>query len=519
MVTPSPPHTAGTRTIAEVNYRLLDATSASGPACPDVLCGEDRADATELGENDIVVERSYVAADNAPLFDRCSNILSSLNLTVARNDRLSPSVDETINGPMAWHPRLPILAAAVSPTDTGMDAIHIYDFTGKISPHQGHQGHHSTDTCTLPATMIIRHPLLRGAARGVGLSWRPLGGGFTLAVGSDRGVCLLKLLSVSGVGKVKVHLEAFTAQSLAGVIRLTWHPEGHLLAAVVGNGRSICIIDASTGSYVALNKSASVGLGDIHTASWSPCGLYLFTAGDDPRGSFRIWTTKDWKYRTWVMEQRAQGVGGPGLRHAEQRHAEDPLVAVAWSPDGKFVLLAHRTSGLSSLQFASDPIGSLNAQVLPITLPDWQSPYLDNKPKIRTMAWDPRGRRLALAFEENDDLNTVGIVALYDTNCDPLFSAHLIGYVATGTALSAVSQVWGRGGGAVEEDDDEPDWEIIEPEVETEDDIRRAMLAKQQEAVCSLAFLPEAPFGAALSVRSVGGRVSTIPLYFAVSNT
>jgi hypothetical protein len=513
MVTPSPPP-VGTRTIAEVNYRLIDATSTSGPTCPDVLCGEDRADVTELGENDIVVEKSYAAAADAPLFGRYSkNILSSLNLTVARNDRLPPSVDETIAGPMAWHPRLPILAA-VSPTDTGVDAIHIYDFTGKISP-PGHKGHYRTP-CTLPATVIIRHPLLRGATRGA-LSWRPLGGGFTLAVGSDCGVCLLKL-SDSGVGKVSVHLEAFMAQNLAGAVRLTWHPEGHLLAAVVGNGRSISIIDASTGSYVALNKSASVGLGIIHTASWSPCGLYLFTAGDDARGSFRIWGTKDWKYRTWVMEQRAQGVGDSGLGHAEQRHAEDPLVAVAWSPNGKFVLLAHRTSGLSSLQFASDPIGSLNAQVLPITLPNWQSSYLNKKLKIRTLAWDPRGRRLALAFEENDDLNTVGLVALYDTNCDPLFSAHLIGYVATGTALSAMSAVWRQGGGAVEEDD-EPDWEIIEPEVETEDDIRRATLAKQQEAVRSLAFLPEAPYGAVLSVRSAGGRVSTIPLYFAVPNT
>lgn len=522
MVSSSP--TLGTRTIAEVNYRLLDATRAGGPACPDVGVGNkdkkdnDPSTTVEFGENDIVVQKLHIAS-RAPLTDR---ILSRLT---SSNDRTSSCVEgPPIAGPMAWHPRLPVLAA-VSPTD---DSVHLYDFDGKI-PLPGHLQQHtrrsSSNPPTAPPTMVIRHPLLQGASRGA-LSWRP--GGFMLAVGCDCGVCLLRVLS-SGPRKKNVHLEVVATHDnlarIAGVTGVTWHPEGQLLAAVVDNGRSISIIDASTGSYVSLNKSASVGLGIIHTMSWSPCGSYLLTAGDDPGGSFRIWETRDWKYRTWVMEQGG-APGGGGRASA----SKDPLVAAAWSPDGKFALLAHRTSGLSTLQFASDPVGSLNAQVLPITLPfsAQQASPLSSAPKIRTMAWDPKGKRLALVFEERDENDgmSTGLVVLYDTNSDPIFSAHLIGYAATGMPLSKVSTFYSNPGasgsldhggeGMMEED--EPDWEIVEPEVETEEDVRRAMLAKKQEAAQLLAFMPEAPYGAVLSVRSAGGRVSTIPMYFAPSN-
>jgi hypothetical protein len=156
--------------------------------------------------------------------------------------------------------------------------------------------------------------------------------------------------------------------------------------------------------------------------SWSPCGSYLFTAHS---GSFRVWETRGWRSATWVLAD-----------------APSDLVAACWSPDGRTLVLAHAHSvQLTALHFTAEA-PALTAQVLPLVLPGLspraferseagssgagtQQRQEQHQALISAVAWDSKAQRLAVGLGRGHP--AAGCVALYDTRCDPIITARLLG--------------------------------------------------------------------------------------------
>jgi hypothetical protein len=78
--------------------------------------------------------------------------------------------------------------------------------------------------------------------------------------------------------------------------------------------------------------------------------------------------------------------------------------------------------------------------------------------------------------------------------------------------LIGVVSLGKKGSGGEEEAEGEPDWELLEPELETEEDLGRAE-AVAREGSLELAFMPAFTQGAVLAVRR-GDYVATVPMYF-----
>ena len=180
------------------------------------------------------------------------------------------------------------------------------------------------------------------------------------------------------------------------------------------------------------------------------------------------------------------------------------MVGAEWAPDSKALLVAHSGSsgnegggGVQALHLTADP-PSLSAQGFPLTLalPDEGGEREGGGGRMEGMAWDGSGQRLAVVLKS-------GGIAMYDTRCDPMVTARLIGVVHVGGEVGSDS-----------------DWEMVDADVGGEEEAVEVVAGgkerkrKSGEGV-SMAFMPTFSQGAVLSVRK-GERVSTIPLYFSL---
>lgn len=221
---------------------------------------------------------------------------------------------------------------------------------------------------------------------------------------------------------------------------------------------------------------------------WSPCGSYLAAGGRG--GSFRIWETSSWRSAKWAIASSGSASCGD-------------LVGAEWAPDGRALLLAHPKQVTALHLTAEAP--ALTAQVLPVTLAELGGGK--GGFEIGSVAWDPRGQRLAVG------LNSKGpgsLVAIYDARCDPILTARFIGFARVGP-LGGVD----RAGN----DRDEAEWEIVgEEEGEiggTSAAVSELLEEKETSERAVLAFMPGFAQGAVLSVRR-GDFVGTVPMYFSL---
>ena len=242
------------------------------------------------------------------------------------------------------------------------------------------------------------------------LAWRPAFPG-TLAVGCKAGVALWKGLEAGwgarGAG-VRHSATAGGGETMAllqcgghsSVCALAWGPCGQRLTSGGGVGSAVSVVvwDTSSREPHPLWRRA----GPIGVLRWSPGGDYLFAAPRKGR-RFRVWHTDSWEAQTWS--------GG----HGAVRDA-------AWSPDGGVLLMSlERTAPVAALHFTRGP-PSLEAQLLPVELPAAPGDDERNQPKVRSLAWDAAGERLAASLEG-------GRVLLFSSRLDPVLSLSLVGEV------------------------------------------------------------------------------------------
>ena len=289
---------------------------------------------------------------------------------------------------------------------------------------------------------------------------------------------------------------------------LCWHPRGHLLAGASHHCPGLFIWDVATGSVTRI----SAGVEHVTMLRWSPCGCYLFAGGRT--GSFRIWETVNWKSAKWALGGGGSTLGSTSRGSGISSSRSGDLVGAEWSPDGRTLLLAH-SHQVSALHLTAE-VPALTAQVLPVPLAELTSSSSDSGgngiPSVQSVAWDPRGQRLAIALEfkkkEGKETQTQStsscIVALYDARCDPILTARFIGYAR----VVPMNQSASRG---------DPDWEIVEREEEVQEEEEQqggAVAASSSEKV-SMVFMPSFEQGAVLSVRK-GGFIGTLPMYFSL---
>mgnify|MGYP001082409994 CR=1 FL=1 len=125
---------------------------------------------------------------------------------------------------------------------------------------------------------------------------------------------------------------------------------------------------------------------------------------------------------------------------------------------------------------------------------------------LESMAWDPRGQRLAVALGGSHP--AAGRVALYDTRCEPLLSARFIGFMRVEPTAGPTAQARPRAAAGSEE----IEAEAGEEGAEGQEGVDAAESAPGVGAT-QLSFWAGFGQGALLAVRR-GDFVGTVPLYF-----
>lgn len=435
---------------------------------------------------------------------------------------LSPTIIASLSAP-SWHPKRSLLACI------SLDhmSVHLFDFTNRIAPLG--QNISTIYQEPLHAIRSLRHEL-QGTAHA--LAWRPSGGN-TIAVGCARGVCIWSLDVKDRIGTRLVWLQS---PGQVPVHALAWHPKGHLLAGSSLERPGFFVWDVASGEVVSLRRGADC----LSLLRWSPCGAYLLSAtrglgsvsnyrehqqqrkpkhSNFVGGTFRIWETSTWASSSWTMHDSGEGIDassedgfGRSIDHVGS------LVGAEWTPDSKMVLLAY-SNRVFTLHF-TDGTPSLCAQVLPVSITDTlaaestrlldsgdgrlrNSSIVPGAGMIESIAWDVSGQRLAIALGQGHA--AAGQIALFDTRCDPILSARLIGYINPFDPIGLTG---------VEDDvrtTEAQGWEFVEPQRSEED--ATGDIDRTPHIPLSLVFWPGFHQGALLSVQREG-MVASLPLYF-----
>lgn len=210
-----------------------------------------------------------------------------------------------------------------------------------------------------------------------------------------------------------------------------WAPDGRRLVTI-GPGGAAFIWDGRTGrplsrledgfiqSPDAMSKTRTRSFRpvDRRSVAWSPTGRHLVTAGGAPRGPFsslRIWTPKNGYgvaisksgWSRWSSPRRIPSprhkylsayvdVGGPGsvtlggLRIGRARlrtllDQTDPVTAVDWSPDGRFIVTGDER-GMTRVWNATSGSGVAS--------------FTAGVGKMTSVAWSPDSSKLVVAGED-----------------------------------------------------------------------------------------------------------------------
>ncbi|GAQ83277.1 aladin [Klebsormidium nitens] len=266
---------------------------------------------------------------------------------------------------------------------------------------------------------VLAHEFQKGAAM---VRWRPKAAG-GLAVACRTGVCFWTLTppvhicplspspAVRGSPSVRHRkpLQAtmvfFQSPSGAPFTAVEWSPDGRLLAASSSLDSSIMVYDVATGAGAPLRR----GLGGEALLRWAPSGDYFFSA--KMNGNFHLWETTRWTSEPWASQSGR-------------------VVAAAWSPDSRALLLAFENSTTLGAIHLTGKVPSLDAHLIPLELPEVEAlaSRACPNPGIEHMAWDAGGDRLAVSYRGGDE-QTGGLVAVYDTRRTPVVAASFIGLI------------------------------------------------------------------------------------------
>uniref|UniRef100_A0A8C7ZXM7 Achalasia, adrenocortical insufficiency, alacrimia n=1 Tax=Oryzias sinensis TaxID=183150 RepID=A0A8C7ZXM7_9TELE len=280
----------------------------------------------------------------------------------------------------AWHPHTDKFAVALLD-----ESIKIYNPKSTTTP-------------------TLKHRLQRNVAA---MQWKPLCAS-ALAVACQNCVlvwhvdpCSLSARPSSSCAQVLSH------PGHAPVTSIAWSPSGALLLSASPMDTSMMVWDVAAESCVPLQR---VGGGGVTFLSWSPDGSHVLAS--TPSALFRVWETRMWTCERWpCLKGRCQ--------------------SGCWSPDGSRLLFAvEGETVIYALTFAGGPQAAAVVADLSETTFHTEDGDLIVGGEIQSLAWDPRGERLAVLLKGDPQAtNRPAIIAVFKTRTSPIFELLPCGFV------------------------------------------------------------------------------------------
>ncbi|XP_010896004.2 aladin [Esox lucius] len=327
----------------------------------------------------------WVSSFHGSLFPHLT--LSSEEMTAEFSQVLDWS-DCAVRG-FAWHPHTQKCAVALLD-----DSIKIYNPKSSTSP-------------------TLKHRLQRSVAA---LQWKPL-------CASDLAVACHNCLLVWHVDPTSLSTRPSSgcAQVLSHpghspVTSVAWSPSGSLLVSASPRDTAMLVWDVAVESCVPLHR---VGGGGVTHISWSPDGSRLMAA--TPSSLFRVWETRMWTCERW-----------PSLKGRCQ--------SGCWSPDGSRLLFTVQgETVIYALTFTDTPglpLGMSGGPKAATVVADLSETSLDTPDgdtmvggEIQSLAWDPRGERLAVLLKGDAGAGRPAMIAVFKTQINPAFKLLPCGFV------------------------------------------------------------------------------------------
>ncbi|XP_029012896.1 aladin isoform X2 [Betta splendens] len=331
------------------------------------------------------------------LLQRVSSFHSSLfpHLTLSCEDMITEfsqvlNWSDCVVRAFAWHPHTDKFAVALLD-----DSIKIYNPKSVTTP-------------------TLKHRLQRSVAA---VQWKPLCAS-ALAVACQNCLlvwhvdpCSLSTRPSSGCAQVLSHA------GHSPVTFIAWSPSGSFLVSASPVDTSMMVWDVAAESCVPLQR---VGGGGVTFLSWSPDGSRVLAS--TPSALFRVWETKMWTCERW-----------PSVKGRCQ--------SGCWSPDGSrllftvqgesviYVLTFTDTQGIPASTSTGPQMATVVADLSETTFNTPDGDIIVGG-EIQSLAWDPRGERLAVLLK--GDLQEAGrpaVIAVFKTKNSPIFELLPCGFV------------------------------------------------------------------------------------------
>uniref|UniRef100_A0A7N6A0H4 Aladin seven-bladed propeller domain-containing protein n=1 Tax=Anabas testudineus TaxID=64144 RepID=A0A7N6A0H4_ANATE len=286
--------------------------------------------------------------------------------------------------PFAWHPHTDKFAVALLD-----DSIKIYNPKSATTP-------------------TLKHRLQRSVAA---VQWKPLCAS-ALAVACQNCLlvwhvdpCSLSTRPSSGCAQVLSHPGHSPVTSIA------WSPSGSLLLSASPMDTAMMVWDVAAESCVPLQR---VGGGGVTFLTWSPDGSHVLAS--TPSAVFRVWETRMWTCERWpCVKGRCQ--------------------SGCWSPDGSRLLFTVQGETVIYALTFTDTQGywpQAAAVVADLSETTFNTPDGDIivGGEIQSLAWDPRGERLAVLLKGHPQAaDRPAVIAVFKTRTSPIFELLPCGFV------------------------------------------------------------------------------------------
>uniref|UniRef100_A0AAQ6IUZ9 Aladin seven-bladed propeller domain-containing protein n=1 Tax=Anabas testudineus TaxID=64144 RepID=A0AAQ6IUZ9_ANATE len=284
----------------------------------------------------------------------------------------------------AWHPHTDKFAVALLD-----DSIKIYNPKSATTP-------------------TLKHRLQRSVAA---VQWKPLCAS-ALAVACQNCLlvwhvdpCSLSTRPSSGCAQVLSHPGHSPVTSIA------WSPSGSLLLSASPMDTAMMVWDVAAESCVPLQR---VGGGGVTFLTWSPDGSHVLAS--TPSAVFRVWETRMWTCERWpCVKGRCQ--------------------SGCWSPDGSRLLFTVQGETVIYALTFTDTQGywpQAAAVVADLSETTFNTPDGDIivGGEIQSLAWDPRGERLAVLLKGHPQAaDRPAVIAVFKTRTSPIFELLPCGFV------------------------------------------------------------------------------------------